>query len=65
MGIKIYPENKMLYFWELYEVLRKMNNLQEFINCCEKLTVTEKQKMEILIKRAHDLIDKGYVFKPR
>ena len=64
-GIEVYPENKILFFWELYEVLRKRNDLQEFLDRCENLSKIEKEKVSILIIRAKDLIDRGYVFKPR
>ena len=64
-GIEIYPQNKMLYFWEMYEILRKKNDLQEFLDRCENLSKIEKEKMSILIQKAKELISKGYVFKAK
>lgn len=65
MGMEIIPEEKLMFYWELYEVLRKMNNLPLFLEYCKDLTDKEKYGLHTLIERATNYIARGYVYSPR
>lgn len=64
-GMAIVPSEKVLFYWELYEVCRKLNNLLLFLQYCNQLNTYDKNLVKILISRANDLIERGYIYKPR
>ena len=64
-GMEIIPEEKLTFYWELYEILRKSNNLPLFLNYCDQLSPNEKHKVDALLFQASQRIKHGYVYKPR
>lgn len=65
-GREVIPEEQTLFFVELYEVYRKMNNLPQFIQECENLPVKQQSDhINCLKGMAQGLINRNYVYKPR
>ena len=58
LGMEILPKEKFLFYYELFEIYRKANELPEFLELCELLTNSEKEMFNNMIERAKQLIEK-------
>lgn len=64
-GIAIYPSEKFLFYFEMFEIYRKANRLNDFLKECNKLPKQEQQELDGAISRAKMLLKNNYIFKPR
>lgn len=65
LGMNILPNEQFLFYYELYEIYRKANELPYFIKLCDNLTSSEKRDFSNMIDRAQQLINSNYVYRPR
>ena len=65
LGMEILPKEKFLFYYELFEIYRKANELPKFLELCELLTNSEKEMFNNMIARAKQLIEKKYVYRPK
>lgn len=64
-GINLLPNYQFVFYYVLYDVCRKSNDLPLFLTYCERLTAQERKEIDNMICRAKELIARNYVFKPR
>ncbi len=65
LGIDILPNEKFLFFYELFEIYKKSNELPYFIELCKQLSKSELKDFSNMITLAQHLIDSNYVFIPK
>ncbi len=59
----IIPEGAELFLIELFFACKKANDLPLFLKYCDQLPQTDH--VEEYRKKTQELIDKGYVYKPK
>lgn len=63
LGMGIIPEGAELFLIELFFACKKANDLPLFLKYCDQLPQTDH--VEEYRKKTQELIDKGYVYKPK
>ncbi len=65
LGLNILPEKRFFFYYEMFNIYRKKNELQKFLSECNKLNPKEKKDFSNMINRAKELINNGYIYRHR
>lgn len=65
IGMQILPKEKFLFYYELFEIYKKANELPQFIELCKQLSKSELKDFSNMVTLAQHLIDSNYVFIPK